>query len=114
MSKRKGFQVTVYFESELAENIVKFSDNNEMTLQDSIRFIVKNHFKNETLDEIEKLQIFNIKAFKFIASKLAHLELLTAIEKTNNKKEANKYESLLVDIKSFNQDQINEYIKESL
>ena len=114
MSKRKGFQVTVYFESELAENIVKFSDNNEMTLQDSIRFIVKNHFKNETLDEIEKLQIFNIKAFKFIASKLAHLELLTAIEKTNNKKEANKYESLLVDIKSFNQDQINEYIEESL
>ena len=90
MSKRKGFQVTVYFESELAENIVKFSDNNEMTLQDSIRFIVKNHFKNETLDEIEKLQIFNIKAFKFIASKLAHLELLTAIEKTNNKKMGNK------------------------
>ncbi len=114
MSKRKGFQVTVYFESELAENIVKFSDNNEMTLQDSIRFIVKNHFKNETLDEIEKLQIFNIKAFKFIASKLAHLELLTAIEKTNNKKEANKYDSILSGIKNFNQEQINEYIKEAL
>lgn len=114
MSKKKGFQVTVYFESELAEGIVKFSDNNEMTLQDTIRFIVKNHFKNETLDEIEKLQIFNIKAFKFIASKLAHIELLTAIEKTNNKKEANKYDSLLGEIKSFNQEQINEYIKESL
>lgn len=114
MAKIRGQQISTYFEAGFANSINRASENLGMTAQDYIRLAVKNYMENETVSEVEKLQIFNIKAFKFIASKLAHLELLTAIEKSNSKKEVNKYDSLLSEIKNFNQEQINDYVKETL
>jgi ATP-dependent RNA circularization protein (DNA/RNA ligase family) len=114
MPKIRGQQISTYFEAGFANNINRAAENLGISAQDYIRLAVKNFMEDEAVTEVEKLQIFNIKAFKFIANKLSHLELLTAIQKSNNKKEANKYDSILGEIKNFNQEQINEYIKETL
>lgn len=114
MSKARGQQISTYFEAGFANKINRAAENLGVSAQDYVRLAVKSFIENEAVDEIEKLQIFNIKAFKFIANKLSHLELLTAIQKTSNKKESEKYEKVLQEIKNFNQEQINNYVRESL
>lgn len=114
MARRKGVQVTAYFEAETADKLVRYTENTGMSLQDLIRIAVKSYVANETVTEVEKLQIFNLRAFKFLANKMAHIELLSAVLKVESKKSVANYDEILASIKNFNQQTINEIIEETL
>lgn len=114
MARKKGVQVTAYFEAETADKLVRYAENTGMSLQDLIRIAVKNYVANETITEVEKLQIFNLRAFKFIANKLAHIELVSAAIRNDSKKNIENFDEALAEVKKFNQETINVFAKESL
>lgn len=114
MGRKRGLQVSTYFESELADNLVRFSERREIKTQDLIRLAVRNYIENEAVTEVEKLQIFNLRAFKFLANKLAHIEVVSAAIKNDRKNSIENFDEALAEVKRFNQETINNFAKESL
>ncbi len=114
MARKKGVQVTSYFEAELADKLVKKAEQMEMSMQDLIRLAVRNFISNETLEEVEKLQILNLRSLKFIANKLAHIELISTAMKNDSKKSIPNYDEALNEVKKYNQKIVEEIIEESL
>lgn len=114
MARKKGVQVTSYFEAELADKLVRKAEEMEMSIQDLIRLAVKSYTSNETLEEVEKLQILNLRAFKFIANKLSHIEIMSSAMKNESKKSIPNYEEALNEVKKHNSKIIDEIIEESL
>lgn len=114
MGRKRGLQVSTYFESELADNLVKMSEKMEIKIQDLIRLAIRNYMENEAVIEIEKLQVFNLQAFKFLANKLAHIELVSAAIRNDSKKNIANFDEALAEVKKFNQEAINSFAEETL
>lgn len=112
--KKSGEKISLYFDKNLWSVIDKEAHKLKMTPSEYIRFAVKNYIGNETLNEVEKLQILNTRMFKFIANKLAHVEILSAVEKSNGSISSYEYEKKLNEIKNFNNSKTNSIIEESL
>lgn len=112
--KKSGEKVSLYFDRHLWSSIDKEAHKLKMTPSEFIRFAVKSYIENETLNEVEKLQILNTRMFKLIANKLAHVEMLSAVAKSNSGISSDEYEKKLNEIKNFNKSKATSIIEEIL
>ena len=114
-TKKSGEKISLYFDKHLWHSIDVQSHKLNMTPSEFIRHAVKMHLQDETTEEVEKLQLLNTRMFKFIANKLSHVEMLSAIAKEkSNEMNSGSYERSLKEIKEFNQKKAKEIIEESL
>ena len=108
-----GTRMSLYFDKHLWNELDLEACRQQIQPTELVRRAVKLYLKQEGPDELEKLQILNARMFKYIASKLSHVEMLSAIAK-NNFVEQKTYQDKLNEIKEYNLQTLDSLIEESL
>ncbi len=111
-----GAKLSVYLDKDLWKDVDLNSSKLGMSPNDFVRLALRKYMDNEAVIEVEKLQVFNFRMFKYLANKLSHLEMLSAIAKEDldEKIPSVDFDGKLNELKHFNGKVIDDMFEESL